>query len=112
MKTLADITERFRFEDDSLVYVDAPLEGFIVDVEDGSRYAFRCLEIVHGAALHWVLLPVPDDKRSSVSEIFDEAKIAPPQSWLSVLEDRRTDTPKLTLVRISTEKARPPVDEI
>jgi len=107
MDTLSDITERFRFVEESLVYVDAPLEGFLVDVASGARYAFRSREIVAKTLWHWVLLPV-GEAQLTVEDVFASAKATPPPRWLSVLEDRREGAPKLALAEMSGEKTPPP----
>ncbi len=106
---LADITERFRFVDDSLAYVDAPLEGFLVDVATGARYAFRAREIVANTVWHWVLLPVGAG-HATVSDVFTSASADPPARWLSVLEDRREGACKLGLAEMTSERTPPPLD--
>jgi hypothetical protein len=109
MEILADITARFRFVEESLIYVDAPLEGFVVDIANGTRYAFRCQEIVAKTVWHWVLLPAGDGQ-VRVKDVFASAKANPPSYWLSVIEDRREDLPRLELVEIASEKTRPPIE--
>jgi hypothetical protein len=109
METLADITERFRFVEETLIYVDAPVEGFVIHVASGARYAFRTREIVAKTVWHWVLLPV-GDRQVTVNDVFASARANPPSQWLSVIEDRREGVPKLELVEMKSEKARPPIE--
>ena len=109
METLADITERFCFVEESLVYVDAPVEGFMVDVASGARYAFRSREIVAKTVWHWVLLPVGEGQ-VTVSDVFASARADPPSQWLSVIEDRREGAPKLELAEMTSKKTPPPIE--
>ena len=53
---LEDISEFLDFVDETISYVDAPLEG-IVRSKNGVLYAFRVLEIMSACLWHWVLLP-------------------------------------------------------
>jgi len=92
----ANILERFEFIDETLVYVDAPLEGVVRD-KTGGLFAFRCSAIVHGYLWHWVLLPVASSA-ASIEDTFEAARAAPPEAWISVVEDRRAGQPRVTVV--------------
>jgi hypothetical protein len=107
--TLADITARFRFVEETLAYVDAPLEGFLVELASGERYAFRCQEVVAKTVWHWVLLPAGEGN-TSVDDVFTSAKANPPSRWLSVIEDRRGE--KLEVVEMADEKTPPPIEGV
>ncbi|MDB4946732.1 MAG: hypothetical protein JWP97_6266 [Labilithrix sp.] len=108
METMKDITERFRFIDDVLVYVDSPVEGFVVHVSSGDRYAFRTLEIVEKSVWHWVLLPT-DPLQLAVADVFTSARKNPPYQWVSIIEDRRDGVRRLQMVAMNGEITRPPI---
>ena len=89
----SDITDNFDFVEETLVYVDAPLEG-LLRAKTGELFAFRCKSIVDGALWHWVLLPV-DSAHVTVADAFERARHEPAAAWLSIVEDRRGDQPCL-----------------
>jgi hypothetical protein len=97
-----DISEQFAFLDEHLVYVDAPLEGFVRALRSGALFAFRCTPIVPGAAWHWVLLPASSTD-DTVDAVFAAARISAPAKWLSIIEDRRGNDPQLHASWISGE---------
>jgi hypothetical protein len=85
----ADFDERFEICEEHLDYVDAPLQGFVRSRASGERYAFRRTMIIAHHLWHWVLLGSLQDGVSP-EVAFDAALAAPPQYWISVIEDRRT----------------------
>ena len=92
-----DISDQFEFLKEQLIYVDAPLEGFVRAKNSGDPFAFRCVPAVRGCLWHWVLVPVHSTKES-VARTFEKARTAPPHQWISILEDRRGDEPQLGAV--------------
>ena len=107
--TMADITERFRFVEESLVYVDGPIEGFVVHLESGVRYAFRTREMVANQLCCWILLPVAEGPMT-VDEVFASARANPPAQWLRGIEDRREGASKFELVEMTSDTTPPPID--
>lgn len=89
-----DISDRFELIDEHLVYMDAPLEGYLKVRETGETFAFRCSPIVPGCLWHWVLLPSKSSKLDAKT-VFENIWSAPPARWISVVEDRRGETPQL-----------------
>lgn len=100
MRECSDVTELFEVLEERLVYVDAPVEGFLRS-KSGELYAFRCGSIIDGCLWHWVLLPVPA-LGSSVEAEFDRAGRQPPDRWVSIVEDRRgvSETARVTIVEL------------
>lgn len=93
----SDICEHFEFIEEKLVYMDAPLEGFL-RARTGELFAFRCAAIVAGCLWHWVLLPV--EAVGCVKDVFEAARTLPPKEWVSIVEDRR-DQPRLSAARLT-----------
>lgn len=90
-----DISELYSFVDENLVYVDAPLLGFLRE-RDGERlFAFRCDVIVRDHLWHWTLLPA-NELDADAGSSFERARAQPPATWLSIVEDRRTGSPILS----------------
>ena len=89
-----DISDEFSFLDQQLVYVDAPLEGFLRSSKTGDLFAFRCSGIIRNWLWHWVLLPISSTE-TTVKEVFASARTTPPERWLSIVEDRRGEEPRL-----------------
>ena len=89
-----DITDHFEFIEESLIYVDAPLEG-LLRAKAGDLFAFRCSPIMRGCLWHWVLIPV--EAAGPVKDVFENARTSPPTEWISIVEDRR-DEPRLLAV--------------
>jgi len=58
MRRTTDITDRFVFLEEYLVYVDEPLEGVVRSKDTGDLFVFRSLAIVPKLLWHWVLIPV------------------------------------------------------
>ncbi len=83
-----DISAAFAILDEHLVYIDAPIEGFLRALSTGELFAFRCNELVKGALWFWTLLPVASTK-GTVQEVFSLACSTPAPRWLSIVEDRR-----------------------
>lgn len=81
-----DITQCFEFLEDKLVYVDAPLEGFLRSAR-GDVFAFRCRELASEDAWEWVLV-LTQGTASTVAEIFRVAKKHAPTTWLTIRESR------------------------
>jgi len=98
MEILTDVSEQFEFVDDTLVYVDAPIEG-VVRSKTGELFAFRCSTIVTGILWHWVLVPVASSE-VSIAATFDEARKAAPPEWISIVEDRRGDSARVAMCRL------------
>jgi hypothetical protein len=95
-----DITQHFDFIEESLVYVDSPLEGHL-RAKDGELFAFRCQAIIEQTLWHWVLLPIASTE-VGVDDAFKNAINSPPQHWLSLVEDRRGPTPTITAAMLAT----------
>lgn len=91
-----DITDRFDFVEETLVYVDAPLEGHL-RAKSGELFAFRCASIVDGALWHWVLIPV-GSLGVTAADAFASARQHPTARWLSIVEDRRSEPSHLAAV--------------
>jgi hypothetical protein len=94
----SDVSDQFEFIEEKLVYVDAPLEG-IVRAKTGELFAFRCSPIVAGYLWHWVLLPV-ESTEAAIDETFAKARKSPPDRWISIVEDRRGDEPRIAVGRL------------
>ncbi|MBA3398072.1 MAG: hypothetical protein H0T89_35935 [Deltaproteobacteria bacterium] len=105
MDVFGDITDRFEFDNDLLVYVDAPLEGVAIELTTSRRFAFSVFAIVPDQLWHWVLVPeqfgflvlrskprAPDDMWRTVN--FTELE------WLSVVEDAREEPSRLSMARL------------
>lgn len=84
-----DMSEEFEFDEPSLDYVDAPLSGWIRRKADGQWFAFDCQTVVQELVWHWTL--VPTTERTDVRQVLEQAAKAEDGSWLSVIEDRRTN---------------------
>lgn len=92
--TWTDISDHFDFvELDKLVYIDFPLEGFLRD-KSGDLFAFQCTAIIPHRLWHWTLVPTSSTEQS-VDHIFQTAKAVCPVRWISIVEDRRDDPPRL-----------------
>jgi len=106
-----DITDRFDFVEQTLVYVDAPLEGHL-RAKSGELFAFRCTSIVDGALWHWVLMPV-DSIEVTAADACARARQDPALSWLSIVEDRRSEPRRLAAVWMTGQHRipRPPSSE-
>jgi hypothetical protein len=103
--TISDILENYEFEEETLIYVDAPLAGWMRDRITGVRYAFECINIVEGLLWHWSLVPDNGDGTS----YFDSKKIEQYRVWLSIVEDRRGGVPyKFTSAELQFSKVKPP----
>jgi hypothetical protein len=103
---LADVTDHFEFIDETLVHVDAPLEG-VVRAKSGELYAFRVVTLVDGCLWHWILLPV-DSAAADVRSTFDAARTAVPDRWLSIIEDRRGPASRVSIAAMSGDVHRIP----
>lgn len=101
-----DISEKFVFVDEHLVYVDSPLEGYLRDKRTGEIFAFRCTEIVPERVWHWVLLPAVS-AGLMVEAVFSAARATPPHEWISVIEDRRGPKARLSAALLSGERTLP-----
>ena len=101
----SDITDRYELLEEDLVYVDAPLEGFLRRRSDGALFAFRCRQLLGSLVFHWTLVPV-DSTDADVSETFGRAATT---SWISIVEDRRTSSPVLVAVEIPSDRYPLPV---
>lgn len=105
-ESFGDMSEVFRFLEKDLVYVDAPISGFVQAALDGSVFAFQCVTIIDDRLWHWTLLPVADLSETCDS-VFSKAIRSPPATWLSVVEDRRTSEPRLSAVWIHDGRSLP-----
>jgi hypothetical protein len=103
----ADISEQFSFLEEQLVYVDAPLEGFVRSFKTGELFVFRSTPIVAELVWHWVLLPIASTD-VTVKSAFDAARAMPPEHWLSVIEDRRGEEPRLYAASLASSVHRLP----
>jgi hypothetical protein len=92
--SLDDSLDFFDFIDETIIYVDAPLEGFVRS-KNGVLYAFRVFEIIPAYLWHWVLVPAQSTSEP-VSSAFFRAP-GPDDKWLSILEDRRGEMPRITV---------------
>jgi hypothetical protein len=103
--TAGDILDHYDFEEDTLVYVDAPLAGWMRDKTTGVRYSFECMSIVDGLLWHWALVPDSGDGKSH----FDHGKADGHNTWRSIVEERRDGLPyKFTSVELRFSKVKPP----
>jgi hypothetical protein len=101
-----DILSLYDFVEEELVYVDAPLEGFLRARDDNRRFAFVCEAIVPARLWHWTLMPV-DESHADIEGIFARATREPPREWLSIVEDRRTETHTLAGVWLGAKAWTP-----
>ena len=94
----------FEFEEETLVYYDAPVAGFLVRKGSGERFAFFCKTILEGRLYHWSLVPAPsgEDAQDVIRTIDARECLV----WASVVEDRRA-TPRCTTVLMKTEEIVP-----
>ncbi len=76
--------------EETVTWVDGPMEGFAKG-RRGEYYAFRRCPVIAGVLFHWVLIPV-ESTAIDVSAVFRATRAQPPPSWISVIEDARTDT--------------------
>jgi hypothetical protein len=97
-----DISEHFDFIEDKLVYVDAPLQG-LLRAKTGELFAFRCTAVVRGCLWHWVLLPVASSE-AIVDDTFERARQAPPERWVSIVEDRRGGESRVAAAELAGRK--------
>lgn len=91
------VSDAFDVLDKHLIYVDAPLEGFVTSHVTGQIFAFRCIELLPDMVWHWVLVPVVDNDLAAEAAL-ESARSSPPCQWLSVLEDRRTGRSKAVAI--------------
>jgi len=96
MQVWKDILDEFEFLEEQLVYVDAPIEGFLRALKTGELFAFRCTQIVPGCLWHWVLLPA-SPSHVTVEAVFSAVRVAWPKEWISIVEDRRGEEPQLVV---------------
>lgn len=102
-----DFLAGFDFEEETLVYHDAPIGGFMVQKKTRLRFAFSCSVIVRDLLWHWSLVPAPTETDADlVIRGLDDA--ATPE-WISVVEDRRLTTPRFTVAIVPTAKGKPPL---
>lgn len=101
-----DITDGFTILDERLVYVDSPLEGFLRALDTSELFVFRCSNIVPDLVWHWFVLPAGSIE-SEVEALFAAARTNPPNRWMSIIEDRRGEKPRLYAAWL-TGKSLPP----
>ena len=106
MKTTLLFDERFELLLEGLAYVDAPLEGFLLDRSTGKLFAFRTTEIIEGYLWHWILIPVED--ADSVQAAFSRTLTTPPHEWISIVEDARSSPTRHSLSVLRSEIHRIP----
>lgn len=82
--------DKLEFLNEHLSYHDAPIEGF-VRAEDKQLYAFRTFVIIRDKLWHWLLVPVQSTEISAEA-VMDAAIRQPPERWISIIEDLRTET--------------------
>lgn len=103
---IATLEDRFELLETGLVYVDAPLEGFVREKETAEFFAFRVTTIVADCLWHWTLVPV-DTLSSPVRAAFTVTEELSPR-WISIIEDRRGEPPSLSVVRFTEGAQRIP----
>lgn len=93
-----DFLSDFEFDEESLVYVDAPLEGWLRHRSTGDWFAFRTVELLGKALVHWCLVPYErPQERWRLPEI-DRVLHEHRTEWISVLEDGRGDGTKWRVI--------------
>ncbi|XXF77086.1 hypothetical protein P2318_29135 [Myxococcaceae bacterium GXIMD 01537] len=99
------LSDRFELLEEHLVYVDAPLEGFLRAIRKKELFAFRCRAVVPGCLWHWVLIPV-SSLSASIDAAFEAAR-ATPKDWLSIVEDLRREPARLWATWMTSRQALP-----
>lgn len=102
---LTDITDEFVFIDETVTYIDAPLDGFVRN-RVGELFAFQRTTVVADAIWHWAIVPATSHTLA-VAEIFRAARNMKAVDWISGLEDARFGTTNLTLAILNS--ARHPI---
>jgi hypothetical protein len=82
----------------------APLRLFRLITE--TQPEANVLSNAAGLLWHWVLVPI-ESTDTSVSEAFRAARTTPPDKWISIVEDRRGNEPKLTAAELRAEHSIP-----
>lgn len=97
-----DVADQFELVEETVDYHDGPLQGCVRERATGELFAFRTWPIVVDRLWHWVMVPcaTPDD--------FEASLASPPvDGWLSIVEDRRQEPGRCSLVRMSANAPRP-----
>jgi hypothetical protein len=87
------VSDQLELIEETLVYVDSPLEGHLRS-KTGDLYTFRCVPVVRERLWHWILLPASSNQ-SAVADVFQRAQHVTPTHWISLVEDRRGDQPRV-----------------
>jgi hypothetical protein len=103
MDSCKDMSERFDFVEEALVYVDAPLEGLVRHKATGELFAFRCHPVIQHCVWCWVLLPV-EGTAAVVASAFEHARAEPSQRWLSAIEDKRSADSQVVFAWLVSDK--------
>lgn len=90
-KLLEDVSAEFEFDSDELEYYDAPISGWLRRKSDGALFAFECQPIIWSAAWHWTLVPAIE-RKGDPTDVID-ARRRKRETWISVIEDRRVNSP-------------------
>lgn len=106
VNVINSIEDRFEVLEAGLVYVDAPLEGFVRERGTARLYAFRVTVMVEDRVWHWVLVPA-EGERSTVSETFTVATQSGSVRWTSIIEDRRGIPSMVSMVTFDEGVALP-----
>lgn len=103
---MLNFVDDFVFEEQSLVYDNGPLMGFLRR-NDGARFAFFCDTVIDGKLYHWSLIPAQtgDDPM----QVARHALTGQPALWISVIEDRREE-PRYSAVVMTTSETPPRFD--
>jgi hypothetical protein len=65
---VGDISDRYSFVEERLIYYDAPLAGYLLCRECECAFVFQCQQQGHERAWLWRLVPVPATVRKEVDE--------------------------------------------
>src|SRR5690242_2616957 len=75
--------------EETVTYVDGPMDGYAKG-PNGNYFAFRRYPVIADVLFHWVLVPV-ESVAVDVDTVFRNTRTTPPRSWVSILEDMRTE---------------------
>ncbi len=91
--TTSDFLADYEFDEERLVYVDAPLQGWLKHRTTQEWFAFDVEVLIPHRLWHWRCVPFDRQAEDPVPEV--EAVFAGHSgAWLSVLEDARGDSPR------------------
>jgi hypothetical protein len=107
-QVFGDMSEEFDFDEETMDYIDGPLSGWLRRKRDNAWFAFDCQPVIEGKLWHWTLVPVPD-KSADVARVLAEAAKMKSGSWVSIIEDRRSERPGTCRLVIIENTAAAPV---